>query len=449
MIQYIFGRLFGINRAIGYGLLSRAWSIIGGPITIYMVTTHLDKVTQGRYYTMMSLLGLQVFFEMGLATTLAQFFAHEFSSHSWGRHGRICGTLLGRSRIIDLLRSTLAWFRITSIILTIVLIPVGIWFFKQDTSVELPWKLPWILVVIATSANLMLIPLISLEAGSGAIDRIYRCEAVSAILGGISLWLCFLLGLGLYGLGVSAFIKFFIYIFHFKRNRILLFKEFSKFTRKHSRSNANIRWAKEIWPMQWRMSVSWISGYFIFYLFSPVVYYFHGAKEAGRIGATVAISTALTSISLTWINAHLPMLTRLVAIRDWGKLDSSFRTVLYQTIFAALFGATLGSFLVYLFQENFEFGARFLKYTYVSLFLFAAFIQTIISTLAAYLRAFKKEPFIILAILQAILQGSATLYLGEKYGANAISVSVFSINLFAILPVSIIIWKKCRASWTR
>lgn len=73
----------GVNRAIGYGVLTRMWSALAGPLTILLIATRFSKVEQGFYYTFSSILALQVFFELGLLTVLAQFAAHEFAFLSW------------------------------------------------------------------------------------------------------------------------------------------------------------------------------------------------------------------------------------------------------------------------------------------------------------------------------------------------------------------------------
>lgn len=44
-------RSFGVNRAIGFGVLTRMWSALAGPLTILLIATRFSKVEQGYYYT--------------------------------------------------------------------------------------------------------------------------------------------------------------------------------------------------------------------------------------------------------------------------------------------------------------------------------------------------------------------------------------------------------------
>ena len=44
--------------------------------------------------------------------------------------------------------------------------------------------------------------------------------------------------------------------------------------------HGRVSWKHEIWPFQWRIAVSWMSGYFIFDLINPVAFYFCGPVDA-------------------------------------------------------------------------------------------------------------------------------------------------------------------------
>ncbi len=56
----------GIDRAVFYGILTRAWQFLAAPVTLLLIASRFSPEQQGFYYTMGSLLALQVFFELGL-----------------------------------------------------------------------------------------------------------------------------------------------------------------------------------------------------------------------------------------------------------------------------------------------------------------------------------------------------------------------------------------------
>lgn len=41
---------------------------------------------------------------------------------------------------------------------------------------------------------------------------------------------------------------------------------------KEKTGDFRVSWKTEIWPLQWRIALSWLSGYFIFQLFTPILF---------------------------------------------------------------------------------------------------------------------------------------------------------------------------------
>ena len=184
-------RSFGVNRAIGFGVLTRMWGALAGPLTIFLIATRLTKVEQGYYYTFSSLLALQVFFELGLLTVLAQFVAHEFAFLSWGEKGEITGSKAHRDRFVDLLGKGFKWYTVSAVLLIIALIPAGLYFFTRSTAnvVYFTWRLPWALAVIGVGCNVLLIPFYAVITGSGDVASINRREMMGGMAGSIIGWL--------------------------------------------------------------------------------------------------------------------------------------------------------------------------------------------------------------------------------------------------------------------
>lgn len=198
--------------------------------------------------------------------------------------------------------------------------------------------------------------------------------------------------------------------------------------------------------MQWRVSLSWISGYASFHLFTPVLFHYQGAAEAGRMGLTMAGANALTAIALTFVTANAPQLGRLIAQQEWQSLDRLFVRVLWRGGALAFAGAGAGTLAVWVLQGHFTIGQRFLPYWQVGLLLCGASLQVLISTWGTYLRAYKRDPLVAVAVLHGILQGGATFLIGRSHGAGGIAASVLLINLFT-LPVTLAIGRRCRARW--
>ena len=57
----------------------------------------------------------------------------------------------------------------------------------------------------------------------------------------------------------------------------------------------------EIFSLQWRIAVSWVSGYFIFYFFTPLIFMIYGPVVAGQFGLTFNMIRSLSTVSLSFI----------------------------------------------------------------------------------------------------------------------------------------------------
>ena len=127
-------RFFGVNKAVGYSVLTRIWGLIAGLITILVIAIKFSKEQQGFYYTIGSLLALQIFFELGLTFVIAIFASHEFAHLKWEKDGGISGDPIALRRIKDLLCKTTKWYGIATLLIIIILIPIGLIFFNQEQN---------------------------------------------------------------------------------------------------------------------------------------------------------------------------------------------------------------------------------------------------------------------------------------------------------------------------
>jgi len=446
-------RFVNFDRAVSYGVLAIVWGVISGPVSVYLIAQRFSKEVQGFYYTIASLLSLQIFFELGLSTVLTVFASHEFAKLKWGEMGSINGDSVALARISDLMRKTIKWFGTASVLLSMLLIPFGLIFFGQNGgSVDFPWRLPWTMAVFATSLNLFSSSFFSVIMGSGDVITVNRRNLIVAILGSCTSWCIMWFNGGLYAIcvvGLSNTIFSYVYILKLKP-RFLSFAWESMLPKAHGKDSVTlISWRKEIWPMQWKIAVSWISGYFIFQLFNPVLFYFHGAVVAGQMGMTLIAANALLGVSIVLINAKNPEFGMLISNKDWHALDHKFNKVLGQSALIATIGAVVGWAAVYLLQKNYQIGSRFLPANQAALLFASMIIITVIYGYASYLRAHMKEVLMKQSVIAAILQGTATFFLGWKYSSSGMVTGYFVLNLIYVFPSIYYIRKHYKDMWHR
>lgn len=444
-------RLFGVNRAIGFGILTRMWSALAGPLTIILIATRFSDVEQGYYYTFSSLLAIQVFFELGLLTVLAQFAAHEFAFLSWGEKGEVTGSEVHCDRFVDLLGKGFKWYTVSAVMLILVLIPAGFLFFTQSSAnaVDFFWRIPWALAVISVGCNLLLIPFYAVISGSGDVASINRREMMGGMAGSIFGWMVIAFGGGLYAIPAVMTGNIIVGVMYLFRSKPRLVKAAFSYAFGPRRSSHTIYWWGEVWPMQWKIALSWVSGYFIFQLFTPVLFKFHGPVEAGQMGMTLSAVNAVQGVCLMWLNARSPEFGKLIALKKWRDLDIFFNQILKQAMIVSVVLATVAVLVVAGIQSYTTIGTRFLPVLQVMIFLVAVCGNIAISGWAVYMRAYKQEPMLLLSIICAVLVGTSTIFFGMKYSSCGIALSYCFITLLYGIPSTYICFVKFKERYQK
>jgi hypothetical protein len=81
--------------------------------------------------------------------------------------------------------------------------------------------------------------------------------------------------------------------------------------------------------------------------------------------------------------------------------------------------------------------------------MFTVFLNHIISSEAAYLRAHKKEPFLVLSILVAFLTGVSTWLTGSLWGSTGVTIGYFLCGGVFYLTGGTYIFFQRRRLWQR
>lgn len=415
----------GIDGAIGFTLLSRVIQASGGIITLIFITRCLSKVEQGYYYTFGSILAIQIFFELGLSGIITQFVAHENANLVWDGKSRFKGSLETSSRLSSLLRFTVKWFAILGVLLLFGLVIAGYFFFakfgKDDRLVE--WQIPWFILSITTSLSLMVSPILAFFEGLGMVKDVSKIRLFQQITQLFFVLLLFLLGFKLYSSPIAALISFLIVpiwiLFSSKiKLLVLIWNKIDEW---------KVNYFVEIFPFQWKIALSWISGYFIFQLFNPVLFATEGAIIAGQMGMTLAVLNAVFSLTFSWISTKIPNFSSLIAQEKYKQLDVLFNQTLLQSLVLNILTLTLFFVVIFIFRYfDLKFGGknladRFLPLLPMFFMMIAVVLNHIVGSWATYLRCHKKEPMLIQSIVMGILCCSSTILLGNYFGIIGIT----------------------------
>jgi hypothetical protein len=436
----------GVDRAIAYTLIGRAWSFIAGPITILLVGGFLTPEEQGYYYTFGSIVGLQIFFELGLSSVLVQFASHEMAELHWTKDGRLEGSKQHKFRLVTLLQKAARWYSALAAVVFLVLLTAGIVFFSRahaDSSVA--WSGAWIWTVTAVAAALLTAPIISVLEGCGLVTEIARVRALHQLATSLLVWSMLVAGGRLFAAPIPPTVGLLLGIgWLLYTKRPFLRDVFSLRASEHPAIN----WKLEIWPVQWRIAVSGISGYFIFSLFAPVLFAFQGPVAAGQVGMSMMISNSISALALSWISTKAAPFGTLIARRRFVELDHLFFPALWKSLGIVVLCAS-GFWLVAwgLYQSEHPFRQRLLAPAPLVFLLVTGIANHIVAALAIYLRAHKREPYLILSVASAVLIGASSYILGRFYDATAMLAGAAIITLVVGLGGGTAIFLGMRRAW--
>ena len=426
----------GVDKAIFFTLLSRGLQISTALFTVFFIAKNLSPEEQGFYYTFGSIVALQVFFELGLTSIITQFVAHEASHLKLNSEFKMEGEALYRSRLSSLLKFCTKWYLIIAFLVFVALGTLGSIFFTKY-SVEhkdIEWFLPWILLAIGTAFNLLLSPITAFLEGLGKVKEVAQLRFVQQIIHPIVVWGGLSIGGKLFVSGADAFIRVFVVAI------ILIKSPFFKILKNIWMDSGieKVLYMKEIFPYQWRIALSWVSGYFIFQLFNPVLFATEGAKVAGQMGMTLTALNGVQSLTQSWINTKVPKMSGLIAQKDYKNLDSLFAKTMKQMLLIGTLAILCFVTVIYLIQSQgitflgMDIGNRFLPIIPLSLMAWSSWTMVPISPWATYLRCHKKEPLLLNSVVMGILCCLSTVTLGYKYGLYGITIGFAALRIISL-----------------
>ena len=202
--------------------------------------------------------------------------------------------------------------------------------------------------------------------------------------------------------------------------------------------------------MQWRIGAQGAVNYFMFSLFTPVMFHYHGPEVAGRMGMTVQIVTLVQAMALSWVQTKVPRMGMLVAKRDYAELDRTWwRASKLSLGFAIAAGFVIWVGVLVLNELDLGFASRILGPTPTAFLLLAYGLMQVSYFHSAYLRAHAREPFLVLGTSSGLLIGAVVYLLGSKYGPNGAAAGFMVVAALFVVPLSTFIWVRRRAEWQR
>jgi O-antigen/teichoic acid export membrane protein len=444
-----FRRWAGVDRAVFFSNAAQMMRLITGPITMTLVLRYLTPEIQGYFYAFAGIVAMQSFLELGFSQNILQFASHEYAKLHFTESRELEGDLEALSRIISLGRLAFGYYAVAAVIFWVAVGIGGQIFFTisahhETTTHAVAWRGAWWLIVTMAALSLAVNPARSLLDGCGQVALNAKFGFLAALANFAANALALIGGAGIYVAAISAACSL---LFTLAYMGLCWRKFFAQFLTRPQ--HGQISWWHEIWPFQWRIAVTWMSGYFIFDVVSPIAFYFCGAVEAGRLGMSLQLVRMVYNVAMTWIFTKMPRFGMLVGARAWQELDILWRQSTLQSFSFFLLG--ISAFLILVPVAGLFFPripARLAPFG-VNAWLGAAMLaQVLITAMSLELRAHKREPYMWLSVANAILSMAFILPLVHWLGIYGEAMG-YALGMFVIALPAYKIYRIKRLEYRR
>ena len=343
----------------------------------------------------------------------------------------------------SLAQLAMKWYLAAAALVVVGLGGGGFWFFMSSPQKDVAWAAPWLALCFLTGGTICLVPIWSILEGCNQVARLYTFRFYQALCTSLVTWIAILAGFNLWVVTVSSVVGLLaasVFI-------VALYRRFFGSLLSHEFRGDVIKWRTDILPMQWRIALSWLSGYLVFSLFTPVLFRYQGAVVAGQFGITWAMVGTIGGMASAWLAPKVPQFGMLIARGEYEELDRLLWrvTAMVVTVVVAL---TVCCWLcVYALNAFYpRIGSRLLSPLPLGIFLVAQGLVSMSLPFSAYLRAHKQEPLLGLSVAAGILTATSTVMLGRHYSVTGMAMGYLSVNLI-IVPLVLVKWAQCRKRW--
>lgn len=414
-------------------------------MTVFLIARFLSPAEQGYYYTYTSLIALQMVFELGFSQVVIQLASHERARISIEPDGTVVGNETAHSRLASVLQLSIRWYGAGALLLGLALIPAGLYFFSkhQHLGDSVLWRFPWIAAATAAVFAFQLDPLYSFFEGCGFVSNVAHMRLIQAIVGSLLAWTALATHNGLYApAAVIAGQVVVGSLWLFLRRGLLV----DLLT--HEAGSQGVSWQNEIWPFQWRIAISWISGYFVYQTFNPFLFAFRGPVAAGKMGMSLSFANAVMVIAMSWVSTKNAPFGTLIAQKQYRQLDELFFKALWHSVLVAALGITvLWSATTYLYSTQNRYSDKLLSPLPFGVLLIAAVLNHIFASMAIYLRAHKQEKFFQLSLCIAVVVLLSNYFFARFSGASGMIAGYLVIMVILGVGGGTLTFNKYRRLW--
>jgi hypothetical protein len=419
-----------MHKDVSRSLFQRSWSVLAGLLMTFAIPVFLSANQQGYFYTFSSVLAIQIFFELGLSQVLLYKFASIVSP------ARETSPTQHRERLTTLLYIARRFYIVISLLFFVAAFISGYIFLSASTISGVDWKAQWFCLVLATAVNLaQSVKLVFLES-QGCVADVATLRLKTSFVSTIIFLLVLLLDYGLWAAIVVPTVNALTTSLWIYRSRKALSYLNSRILGFRISARQILQtWRDEIFPLQWRTSVSWISGYFIFQLITPIAFSRFGPEVAGHLGFAISAMNSILFVSTTFTTSVSPRLSALFHSQRIDESNLLFDTSFRRSVIAVLALSQLFVLFLYVLSIfNEPFASRFLSWHLVLLYSPTVIITALVYCWSIYLRSQAIEPLVLQSAITAFVM-APVLWLASSFSVGSMLGGMLIVTLFSSASV--------------
>ncbi|HVT41066.1 MAG TPA: hypothetical protein VHE78_18665 [Gemmatimonadaceae bacterium] len=415
---------------------TRIIALIGAPVSIYLVATHVAPRIQGYYFVAVNVIALAQLFEIGLATIVVQFASHEWPRLRWGKSGGLDGDPVAVAAVHAVLRAAVRWYAAAALILLAIAgVGGGLLLGSSYADSARGFTMPWCGFVALVALYLLIVPFVAVAEGCGelvAVQRMRSCQGVALLA---ALWTGILTSGPLTAalLGAAAQLLVSVAWLLWRHAALLL----SPRPVPGNMTDAARALATGFRKQQLRSAQLWLALWIAPQLLTPIALKLHGGDAAGRLGVTFAIAFAPLTLAVAWLHGRYPSFGALVSEGRTPEFDALARraageaVVVFVAAAAMLTGAVL---LLPLLLPSVA--ARVLPLPSLLALLGGGLAALLLQAMAGWLRAFRDDkiagPIVGGAVITVLVSGVAA-----AFGSVLLMTAAFAIASLGIaVPIA-------------
>ena len=408
-----------LDRSLSFALLARIWQAISGPITIALLIGVFDQHQRGVFIGILSVVGIQPLFELGLASVLI------------GQAGNLVGRsaagvdnheMSGGLTLNWLARGGVRWFSVVACLYAVVGLCVGWKVLSGSGTSQIDWRLPLMLAVLISACSLAISPRVYVLEGAGERDYVYRLRFWQAVLGSLTMWSALWFGLQLWAIVAVFAIGA---AFH----AAIAFGDRAQRLLAPSQPAAMVQasWLARIGPLQWRIAAISAAHYLASQLLYLYVLNYHSAEQAAPLGMTLQVAVAVQSLALAWAQTKFPLIARHQAAGEREAAGTLWRqTALVSTGLLVLGIVGLAMAVVGLAWLGRGWDKSFLPPQYILLLGVGYVANHWLALQSFYVLSRGAKPLVVASLIGLLFTAAAVWWGGRSYGVSGV---VFSYSL--------------------